>query len=175
MLCENISDFIYTDEKRSLFVLKGYAGTGKTTAVGALVKSLPAIKCKTVLLAPTGRAAKVLSSYSKKQALTIHKKIYRRQISGGVEKFVLQQNLHTNTVFIVDEASMISNAYSEFSGNGSLLDDLFEYVYSAENCRLIFVGDTAQLPPVGLNISPALDEEYLQKNHFLKIDSIELT
>jgi len=175
LLCEQISDFIYSNEKRSLFVLKGYAGTGKTTAVSALVKSFPVIKCKTVLLAPTGRAAKVLSNYSKKQALTIHKKIYRRQISGGAEKFVLQQNLHTNTVFIVDEASMISNAYSEFSGNGSLLDDLFEYVYSAENCRLIFVGDTAQLPPVGLSISPALDEKYLEKNYSLKIDSIELT
>lgn len=178
MLITRLAEFVVGKETKPLFVLKGYAGTGKTTIVGALVKSLPELKLKSVLLAPTGKAAKILSNYSQQQALTIHKKIYRRQEnSDGGGKFILQANLHTNTIFIVDEASMISGGGSLSSGffsERSLLDDLFDYVYQGINCKLIVIGDSAQLPPVGLDISPALDPEYLQKNYSLSINSIEL-
>jgi len=173
-LIGKLSDFVFSGSRHALFVLKGYAGTGKTTAISALVKALSAARIKTVLLAPTGRAAKVLSAYAGRQALTIHKKIYKRSGREGAERFVLQKNQHTHTLFIVDEASMISNAHADFSGS-SLLDDLLQYVYSAENCRLICVGDTAQLPPVGLAVSPALDEKYLARNYSLSIESAELT
>jgi len=174
-LLNKLNAFVLSREDHSLFVLKGYAGTGKTTTISALIKALPSINCKTVLLAPTGRAAKVLSSYSGKAAFTIHKKIYKR--AGGEDggRFVLQKNAATDTIFIVDEASMISNSRNEQMGMGSLLDDLFGFVYSGENCRLIFVGDTAQLPPVGSELSPALDEKFLKENFFLKIHSHELT
>ncbi len=174
-LLHKLSEFVFSREDHSLFILRGYAGTGKTTIISALVKALPSIKCKTVLLAPTGRAAKVFSGYAERSAFTIHKKIYKRAGEDGAERFSLQQNTQADTLFIVDEASMISNARNEMMGNGSLLDDLFNYVYSASNCRIIFVGDTAQLPPVGLAISPALDAEYLKKNYFLHIHAHELT
>lgn len=176
ILVDKLSKFIFSDNDRSAFVLKGYAGTGKTTIIGALVKSLPEVKMKSVLLAPTGRAAKVLSNYSGQQALTIHKKIYfRKGTPDGGGGFVLQQNLHTNTLFIVDESSMISDggSLSDYTA-GSLLEDLFEYVYSGVNCRLLFIGDTAQLPPVGLNVSPALDPSHLRRSFFLSVDSVEL-
>ena len=172
-LLNKLSHFILSPEGHSLFILKGYAGTGKTTIISAVVKAAPLIKCKTVLLAPTGRAAKVLSAYSEKPAYTIHKKIYRLSNDGEGSRFMLTQNTHTDTLFIVDEASMIAHASNE--GMGSVLEDLFEYVYSAENCRIIFVGDTAQLPPVGADISPALDEKFLKKSFFLNIHSHELT
>jgi exodeoxyribonuclease-5 len=173
LLVEKLSKFVFSDNERSAFVLKGYAGTGKTTIIGALVKALPEVKMRCVLLAPTGRAAKVLSNYSGQQALTIHKKIYFRR--GGAEggSFVLQQNMHTNTLFIVDESSMISDGGS-LSQGGSLLEDLFEFVYSATNCRLLFIGDTAQLPPIGLAISPALNPEHLRKSFYLSVDMVEL-
>lgn len=173
-LLDQLADFVwdFTNPKAvqdQVFMVKGYAGTGKTTMVSALVKSLPALKLKSILLAPTGRAAKVLSGYANKTASTIHKKIYRQKaVKDGIGEFVLEKNLHRNTVFIVDEASMIANASGENSifGSGRLLDDLFEYVYGGANCRIILVGDTAQLPPVGLAISPALDPKIIDSMGF---------
>jgi len=166
-------------ENATVFVLKGYAGTGKTTLIGALINCLPAINQKSVLLAPTGRAAKVLSNYSGKPAYTIHKKIYKRMINAdGIGRFVLQPNLHTHTLFIVDEASMISaggGLSGSFSDQSSLLDDLVRYVSAGSNCKLILIGDTAQLPPVGLSISPALDTDHLKHAYSFTLDSIELT
>lgn len=164
-----LAGFISSTERDDIFLLKGYAGTGKTTMVASIVKSLSQFKINSVLLAPTGRAAKVLSGYTSCPAYTIHKKIYRQQSStNGIGKFVLDKNLHKNTFFIVDEASMISNQASEGSnfGSGKLLDDLIEYVYMGDNCRLILVGDTAQLPPVGLDLSPALDAVEVEKYGF---------
>ncbi len=174
-LFTKLSDFIVGKNADQIFVLKGYAGTGKTTIVRSLVQSMPAVNGKTVLLAPTGRAAKVLSNYTKKQAFTIHKKIYfKKPVFDGGFAFILQQNLHGNTIFIVDEASMISNA-SGLSGGNSLLDDLISFVFNGINCKVIFIGDTAQLPPVGLDISPALDIEYLKASYSFQLDSFELT
>ena len=165
-LISKLSGFIekYTSPHHyhDTFILRGYAGTGKTTVIAALVKALPQIGIKSVLLAPTGRAAKVISNYSGRPAFTIHKKIYRQKSSTtDLGEFVLDKNPHKHTLFIVDESSMISNTTSENSifGSGRLLDDLFQYVYSGEMCKLILVGDTAQLPPVGTNISPALNQE----------------
>jgi ATP-dependent exoDNAse (exonuclease V) alpha subunit len=180
ILLSKLSEFILGKEASQIFVIKGYAGTGKTTIVRSLVQSMPALNGKTLLLAPTGRAAKVLSNYTKQQAFTIHKKIYYKKpvVDGGVV-FQLQQNLHNNTIFIVDEASMISNSgglsTGGLFGNGSLLDDLITYVFSGTNCKLIFIGDTAQLPPVGMDISPALDVEYLKASFYFSLDSFELT
>jgi exodeoxyribonuclease V len=179
-LLTKLSGFILGRNSDHIFVIKGYAGTGKTTLVSSLVKSMPALNGKTVLLAPTGRAAKVLSGYTQKQAFTIHKKIYiRRSGEEGAVAFHLQQNLHTNTIFIVDEASMISNSggltKGGLFGEGSLLDDLIEYVFSGTNCKLIFIGDTAQLPPVGMNVSPALDIEFLKASYSFQVDCFELT
>ena len=172
-----LSDFIFDTNNDSLFLLKGYAGTGKTTTISTFVNSLWHVGKKSVLLAPTGRAAKVISGYSKKQAFTIHKKIYfPKKNSGGGVDFTLQPNKHTNTVFIVDEASMISdnsNGVKLFE-NASLLDDLISYVYSGKHCKLIFVGDTAQLPPVKLAISPALDANKLAFNYQKEVTEIEL-
>ena len=160
-----------------IFLLKGYAGTGKTSTIAALVKALKKLKMKSMLLAPTGRAAKVLSSYSDKAAFTIHKKIYRQQSSNdGTGKFILDTNLHSNTIFLVDEASMIANQSFENSvfGSGRLLDDLIEFVYNKKSCKLILIGDTAQLPPVKLDISPALDKKELESYNFDVIEH-ELT
>ncbi len=179
-LLTKLSEFILGSNLDNIFVIKGYAGTGKTTIVRSLVKSMPAVNGKTVLLAPTGRAAKVLSNYTEKSAYTIHKKIYyRKPNANGGFGFTLQQNLHSDTVFIIDEASMISNTGglgdSGMFGGGSLLDDLISYVFNGNNCKLIFIGDTAQLPPVGLDISPALDFEYLKATFSFKVDWFELT
>jgi len=165
-LAEFVSD---ASEENEIFLLKGYAGTGKTSTIAALVKALKKLKLKTMLLAPTGRAAKVLSSYSNKNAYTIHKKIYRQQSSrNGTGKFILDINLHSNTIFLVDEASMIANQTFENSvfGSGRLLDDLIEFVYNKRNCKLILVGDTAQLPPVKLDLSPALNKKELESYGF---------
>jgi len=171
-----LAEFITNHNEREVMVIKGYAGTGKTNMVAALSKTLPNFKWKSVLLAPTGRAAKVLSNYSEKPAQTIHKKIFRKipTHDGGVQ-FTLAENLHKNTVFIVDEASMIGldNPNSE-SVYASLLESLFEYVYSGDNCKLILVGDTAQLPPVGSNDSPALNIDFLKASYHLNIKHIEL-
>ncbi|MGQ0829740.1 MAG: ATP-dependent DNA helicase [Bacteroidota bacterium] len=174
-LLAKLSEFILGKNSDQIFIIKGYAGTGKTTIVRSLVQSLPAVKGKTVLLAPTGRAAKVLSNYTKKQAFTIHKKIYfKKSTSEGGFAFQLQQNLHNDTIFIVDEASMISNS-GGLSNGGSLLDDLITYIFNGNNCKLIFIGDTAQLPPVGLNISPALDAKFLKSSYYFAIEAFELT
>ena len=164
-LCLKLADFIAESELDAIFLLKGYAGTGKTTLLSSLVKTFTTFKFNSVLLAPTGRAAKVLSTYAGKNAFTIHKNIYRQQSSSdGTGRFVLNKNLCKDTFFIVDEASMISNSTGETSifGSGRLLEDLIEYVYSGTNCRLLLVGDTAQLPPVGLDVSPALSANELE-------------
>ena len=176
-LIQVLSAYIFSNEPDEIMLIKGYAGTGKTTMLYSVTKALQSLKIKVVLLAPTGRAAKVLAGYTKLPAFTIHKKIYRQTSSSdGFGRFVLDKNLHKNTYFIVDEASMISNESSENSvfGSGRLLDDLLEYVYSGENCRLVLVGDTAQLPPVGLNISPALEVGSLEEYGF-GVQMVELT
>lgn len=176
-LLEMLSDFIFDTDKRKLFLLKGYAGTGKTTTISTVVNNLWRAGKKAVLLAPTGRAAKVIANYSNKQAFTIHKKIYHpKKAKNGAVKFVLQTNKHNNTIFIVDEASMIPDraADARLFENGSLLDDLLFYVYSGKNCKLIFIGDTAQLPPVKLELSPALQAETLEMNYDKKVIEIEL-
>ena len=165
-LVETLSVFTLENEDDAMLIVGGYAGTGKTTTLSAYVEMLADFKMKSVLLAPTGRAAKVFSSYSQKPAYTIHKKIYRQKSSAdGFGTFVLDKNLHIRTVFIVDEASMIANQKAEGSvfGSGFLLDDLIEFVYNGKGCKLIIVGDPAQLPPVGLDISPALDVKTMGK------------
>jgi ATP-dependent exoDNAse (exonuclease V) alpha subunit len=174
---QKIADFLTNSNTNEIFVLKGYAGTGKTTVISTIVNSLGTINKKYVLLAPTGRAAKVIANYSNKPAFTIHKKIYfpKKGKSGGVS-FTMQTNKHKNTIFIVDESSMISdvNTEAKLYENGSLLDDLISYVYNGDNCKMILLGDTAQLPPVQLDDSPALDSEKLAMNYNKKIFSIEL-
>ncbi len=177
LLLTKLTDFIFENNEAALFLIKGYAGTGKTTTISTVVNNLWLVRKKAVLLAPTGRAAKVISGYSNKQAFTIHKKIYypRKNKNGGVD-FVLQKNKHTNTIFIVDEASMIPDnpTNTKFFENGSLLDDLIQYVYSGKHCKLILIGDTAQLPPVKLDISPALDKKKLELNYNKEVTQIEL-
>jgi len=172
-----LSGFIFNDEKDSLFLLKGYAGTGKTTTISAFVNALGSAGKKAVLLAPTGRAAKVIAVYSKRPAFTIHKKIYfpKKQANGTVD-FVLQPNKHRNTIFIVDEASMIpdSRQNQKLFETGSLLDDLISYVYAGHECKLIFIGDTAQLPPVKLDVSPALEIDTLTYEYHKIVTEIEL-
>ncbi|VBB48347.1 Exonuclease V subunit alpha [uncultured Paludibacter sp.] len=162
-LITELGKFIFSTENEKVFLLKGYAGTGKTSVVSALVRAMNTLQQKTVLLAPTGRAAKVLSSYSGFSAFTIHKKIYRQK-SMSEYRFLLADNLSKNTIFIVDEASMISNSgLDTLFGTGRLLDDLITYVYSGENCSLILLGDTAQLPPVLQPQSPALEKTVLEE------------
>ncbi|MEJ6791594.1 MAG: AAA family ATPase [Lacinutrix sp.] len=177
ILLLQLSEFIFKDNDNDLFLLKGYAGTGKTTIIGTIVNNLWHAKKSAVLMAPTGRAAKVISNYSKKEAFTIHKKIYfpKKEKGGGV-KFVLQPNKHKNTIFIVDEASMIPDAPSDSKlyTNGSLLDDLIQYVYQGHKCKLLLIGDTAQLPPVKLDISPALDETNLSLTYNKDVTKMEL-
>ncbi|MFS4448049.1 ATP-dependent DNA helicase [Maribacter sp. 2307UL18-2] len=172
-----LAAYILSNKKDAIFLLKGFAGTGKTTLVGTLVNSLWKTAMKSVLMAPTGRAAKVMSNYSNTPAFTIHRKIYfpKKQSGGGVQ-FVLAPNKHRNTVFIVDEASMIPDtpADSKLFENGSLLDDLLQFIYSGHNCKLILIGDTAQLPPVKLNLSPALDADRLEMDYNKEVVRIEL-
>ena len=155
---EAIGEFLVSRHDMELFLLRGYAGTGKTTLVGALVKTLNQLGQPVVLMAPTGRAAKVFSSYAEQPAYTIHKRIYRQKSITDTDTFSLNVNLSKHTLFIVDEASMISNEglSSSTFGTGRLLDDLIQFVYSGEGCRLMLLGDTAQLPPVGEEESPAL-------------------
>jgi len=176
-LLKQLANFVLSDNKQGLFLLKGYAGTGKTTIISTLVNSLWHVGFKSVLLAPTGRAAKVISIYSKKSAFTIHKKIYhpKKNTNGGVS-FTLQKNKHTNTIFIVDEASMIPdrNVDANFFEKQSLLDDLLTYIYSGKNCKAVLIGDTAQLPPVKLDLSPALDAHTLINYYDKNVDEIEL-
>lgn len=172
-----IVDFLFTPSADSLFLLKGYAGTGKSSLIGALVKTMTHFNQKTVLMAPTGRAAKVFSEYANQSAFTIHKKIYRqRRFAAEPIGFVPTDNLHKDTLFIVDEASMISNDGIDSSsfGSGRLLDDLIHYVYAGENCRLLLIGDDAQLTPVMQDYSPALDSSVLA-GYGLDVSSIILT
>ncbi len=160
-----LGEFLTDRQPSRLMLLKGYAGTGKTSLIGSLVKTLRELKQPVILLAPTGRAAKVFANYAGQQAFTIHKKIYRQKSFGNeTAGFGIMPNLHKETLFIVDEASMINNSGGEISffGTGRLLDDLIEYVYSEESCRMILLGDTAQLPPVGQQESPALNQAYLE-------------
>lgn len=178
--CAKATTFLTRNERDKCFILRGYAGTGKTTSVAALVKALPHFKLKVVLLAPTGRAAKVISNYTNKTALTIHKKIYRKRNAVSTEMaFQLAPNLAENTLFIVDEASMIADEWNQQNGS-SFLKDLIAFVFQVDatgkdkNCSLLFVGDTAQLPPVGSIDSPALNEKYLRDNFGLNITAVEL-
>lgn len=174
---QKISNFVTNNNTSEVFILRGYAGTGKTTLISTLVQYLHNVNKKFILLAPTGRAAKVISNYSNKQAFTIHKRIYfpKKNKSGGVS-FTLQQNKFKNTIFIVDESSMISDNIQDTKmyENGSLLDDLMFYVESGQNCKIIFIGDTAQLPPVNLDISPALDAQTIGLHFNKEVQQIEL-
>ncbi len=172
-----VSKFLLSKNYEELFLLKGYAGTGKTSIVGTLVKNSLKINKNLVLLAPTGRAAKVISNYSNKEAFTIHKKIYYpKSNKGGGISFSLQKNKHKNTIFIVDESSMIPDTSPDsiLFDKGSLLSDLIQYVYSGHQCKLILIGDTAQLPPIKLDISPALDKSTLENYFNKKVVTIEL-
>ena len=167
------TQFMTDRSEQVVMILRGSAGTGKTTLAGAIVKALAALKQKLILLAPTGRAAKVFSLYAGHAAYTIHRRIYRQKTAGDLSSFNLNNNLNRDTLFIIDEASMISNDLlgnhnSQFStlnsqfGSGCLLDDLMEFVYSGQNCRMLLIGDKAQLPPVGEEDSPALMADVLR-------------
>jgi len=167
--------FIISRDPRKAFILRGYAGTGKTSVMSAVIRALKKLNQPCILLAPTGRAAKVLSRYSGEQAYTIHKQIYR-QNQLGVEAFSLSDNLHKNTLFIIDEASMLSaNRDNTTFGSGCLLDDLVRYVYNEKGCSLLLLGDDAQLPPVGSTKSPALDADYMANSYQLSVVSYQLT
>ncbi|HMT27749.1 MAG TPA: AAA family ATPase [Bacteroidia bacterium] len=176
---KRIANFLAKSTSGDTYLLKGYAGTGKTTIISVLVKSLPKSGLKTVLMAPTGRAAKVMATYAKKGAFTIHRKIYRpRQNDGARISYALAPNQHVNTLFIVDEASMISDSHGlteNFFGGQNLLKDLIDFVAAGENCRLLLVGDNAQLPPVSQNESPALEIMNLTRNYGLRAGHFELT
>ena len=158
------TQFMTDRSEQVVMILRGSAGTGKTTLAGAIVKALAALKQKLILLAPTGRAAKVFSLYAGHAAYTIHRRIYRQKTAGDLSSFNLNNNLNRDTLFIIDEASMISNlgfGDSAF-GSGCLLDDLMEFVYNGQNCRMLLIGDKAQLPPVGEEESPALMADVLR-------------
>jgi len=173
-LIEKLGVFLMSTDSEKAFLLRGYAGTGKTSVVSALVRAMNELKQKTMLLAPTGRAAKVIANYSGFPAFTIHKKIYRQK-SMAEFRFQLTDNLYNHTLFIVDEASMISNTGTESAfGSGRLLDDLVEFVYSGEGCSLLLLGDTAQLPPVMQSHSPALELDKLL-GYGLKVEEFTLT
>lgn len=169
----HLAAFLLSKKPNPTYILRGYAGTGKTTLVTTMVKTLPQIGMGFVLMAPTGRAAKVIGNYTQRFASTIHKKIYQTlSLPDGSMRMVGAENKHKDTVFIVDEASMISEEH-EF-GTRSLLDDLINYVFSGERCRLLLIGDTAQLPPVGNSHSPALDIDTLRNEYPLTIATYEL-
>ena len=170
----HIAAFLLSQKENPTYILRGYAGTGKTSLVKTLVRTLPSIGMRYVLMAPTGRAAKVLSNYTGKSASTIHRRIYQtKSLPDGSIRMVRAENKYVNTLFIVDEASMIGEQ-REFGGR-SLLDDLLGYVFGGENCRLLFIGDTAQLPPVESQDSPALDCEYLKSQFPITAATFELT
>lgn len=174
---KSLSGFLLAPRNEAVFLLRGYAGTGKTSLVAALVRTLDKLQQKSVLLAPTGRAAKVFSAYAQHPAFTIHKKIYRQQsFSNEMNNFSVNDNLTTHTLYVVDEASMISNEGLSGSmfGTGRLLDDLVQFVYSGQGCRLLLMGDTAQLPPVGEEQSPALFADIL-KGYGLEVLEADLT
>ncbi len=172
---DQMNDFLaLKPEDKPTFVLRGYAGTGKTSVISALVQTLPKLDLRSLLLAPTGRAAKVMSNYSGRGAYTIHKIIYKPKgdpgtLGGG---FILQRNYYKNTVFIIDESSMLAD---DGGMSGNLLGDVIQFVFGGENNKLLFVGDTAQLPPVGSEYSPALEAGYLLRHFRLKAEQVELT
>src|SRR5574344_1385446 len=177
---QQLVDFILNPEADKIFILKGYAGTGKTSIVSDLVKSLGTIKAKSVCLAPTGRAAKVLSNYAQRKSYTIHKHIYSYQENAqGSSQFSLKPNKAKDTLFIVDESSMITNQanaeYADLFSSRSLLADLMQFVFEGDNCKMLLVGDMAQLPPVSYDESPALDEDFLSREFYVKIQSLVLT
>jgi ATP-dependent exoDNAse (exonuclease V) alpha subunit len=158
----------------SVMILRGSAGTGKTTLASAIVKAMTRLKQKMILMAPTGRAAKVFSLYAEQPAYTIHRRIYRQRSAADLSSFSLNTNLHSDTLFIIDEASMISTcSANEMFGTGSLLDDLVSFVYGGKNCRMLLIGDTAQLPPVGEDESPALMSDVL-RGYGLKVYECDL-
>lgn len=179
-LIKRIADFILSDQGQfPLFLLEGYAGTGKTTVVSTLVKVLHRAGYSAILLAPTGRAAKVLAGYAKMPAQTIHRRLYRPGMDAdGHVHFQVMPNKAVRTLFIVDEASMIPD--DQQSGEGSsfqsrnLLEDLIGHVYSGDSCKMLFLGDSCQLPPVGINQSPALDVELLRQSYYLDVDRFSL-
>jgi len=175
---DKIISFVQSNNKNEIFLLKGYAGTGKTYIISNIVKNLWKIKSSVILLAPTGRSAKVISSYCNKEAYTVHKEIFftKNNFSGNLE-FTLKVNKHKNTLFVVDEASMISTNRNDGIGlfTQSLLDNLIKYVYSGFKCRLLIIGDSAQLPPVKSSISYSLDKDYLKKEYEKEVIVIELT
>jgi len=180
-LIKRLADFIVSEYGQfPLFLLEGYAGTGKTTVVSTLVKALPVAGYNVVLLAPTGRAAKVLSLYAQMPAYTIHKRLYKPAMDGdGHVQFQVLPNKSVRTLFIVDEASMIpddrqSGESSAFQSR-NLLEDLIGHVYSGDHCKMLFLGDSCQLPPVGINQSPALDKEILRESFYLDLDTFILS
>ncbi len=176
ILLTKLEEFIFRkDVGKSTFLIKGFAGTGKTSLISTLVNVLPLFNLKFILLAPTGRAAKVISNYSKRAAFTIHKKIYKSEIEPdtGYTRFARQKNYHKNTIFLIDEASMIDER-QEFAKKG-LLNDLIDYVFENESNRMILIGDTAQLPPVGQSESLALNESYLESQYGLQLEACQLT
>ena len=170
------SVFMTDRSEQAAMILRGSAGTGKTTLAAAIVKALAALKQKLILLAPTGRAAKVFSLYAAHPAYTIHRRIYRQKTAADLSSFNLNTNLNRDTLFIIDEASMISNqGYGESAfGSGCLLDDLMQFVYNGQNCRILFIGDRAQLPPVGESESPALSASVL-RGYGMKVYECDLS
>lgn len=171
-----LAQFITSEQE--VFIMNGYAGTGKTTLIKAVVDTLESMKIPFMLLSPTGRAAKVLSNYSAQPAYTIHKKIYRQHsVSDGIQKFGMNFNAAQNMVYIVDESSMLSDTIGENAnfGSGSLLNDLFRFVFNEHKCKLILLGDIAQLPPIGVDKSPALDAQYISTNFGKEPQCISLT
>ena len=173
-LISEIAVFLLDKDPHQLFVLKGYAGTGKTTLIQSIIRSLVKYNRKSVLLAPTGRAAKVISSYTKRKAYTIHKHIYYPKVKSGSLHFELQKNKASNTIYIVDEASMIGNQTDSAFGENALLDDLIRFSDQGMNCKVLLIGDVAQLPPVGLVVSPALVPEELKMRYFKEVFQVEL-
>lgn len=169
-----VADFLLERDPHQLFVLKGYAGTGKTSLLQSLIVSLNAYNRKVVLLAPTGRAAKVMSTYTKRKAFTIHKHIYYPKLKSGTLSFELQKNKASNTIYVVDEASMIGNQVDGAFGGNALLDDLIRFADQGLNCKVLLIGDVAQLPPVGLSLSPALMPEELKLRYFKEVFCVEL-
>jgi exodeoxyribonuclease V len=171
LLFDNLEKFLDSEAERSIFLLKGYAGTGKTTFLNSFIKTIPKFGWKSTLLAPTGRAAKVMANYSKKKAGTIHRKIYKQveDSYNGQLVFELQKNVAEGTIYVVDEASMIGDQ-REFGQNG-LLKDLIQYVFEGDQNKLILIGDEAQLPPVGMSLSPALDIDHLANQYFAEVFS----
>ena len=171
----HLSAFILSEKEKPVYLLRGYAGTGKTTLVSTLVKTLPSIGKRYQLLAPTGRAAKAMSTYTGKPASTLHRKLYRFQVNANGEfRMARAENKAKDTIFIVDECSMISDQGDGYSWSRSLLDDLIEYVFSGSCCKLLLIGDSAQLPPVGLDISPAMDFNILKNSFSLTLATYEM-